>query len=416
MSGSPLNGHENASDASRTADTGSGAQRAGGFLRVVRRELKRISGSPFFVVFVLIMPYPTFLVLSLAFLQPIPRDLPVVVCDMDHSTLSRQITRFMDASPALWCMEEVPDMQAAAARVREGRAHAVIYLPQMLEQDTLSGEASPVTVFLNNQWLLTSGVITRAVRDVVVAASEKYDRMLYMAEGSDPPQAAWRAEPIRVDLHPLFNPGMNYRFFLLPAVLPVVLQMFIAMAAVRAVGMEFRARTADAWLQAAGGSPALALLGKLAPYTLYWTALSWFMWVWLHRWFDVPIQGSRLALAAGTFLLVLAYQAVAVLFVALKGNLRLANSLAGFYCGPAFAFSGITFPHLGMPWPARAWGLLLPITHYLRVVNEQAFMGAPAEVSIKSLLALLLFTVIPGVWGYGKLRWLFRAPEKWGQL
>ncbi|HOK89661.1 MAG TPA: ABC transporter permease [Candidatus Hydrogenedentes bacterium] len=387
----------------------------GGFWRVFRRELRRISGSPFFVAFVLILPYPTFLILSLAFLAPIPRDLPVVVCDMDNSTLSREIIRRMDASPAIQCVERVADMSAAAALVREARAHGVLYLPFHFERDTLAGEAPPVTVFLNNQWLLTSGIITRAARDVVVSASEDIDRMLHVAEGNDPPRAVWRAEPIRLDLHPLFNPGMNYRFFLLPALLPVVLQMFIAMTAIRAIGMEFRSRTAAEWLQVAGGSPGWAVLGKLAPYTLYWLAMSWFMWVWLHRWFDVPIRGSRVMLAAGTLLLVLAYQAMALLFIALKGNLRLANSLAGFYCGPAFAFSGVTFPRLGMPLPAWIWGGLLPVTHYLRLVYEQAFMETPLDTSARLLLVLLLFTIVPGWWGYRKLRRLFYEPEKWGQ-
>lgn len=389
---------------------------AGGFFRVLRRELRRISGSPFFLVFVLILPWPTFLLLSLVFLHPIPRDLPVVVCDLDHSALSRLTVRRMDASPAMYVLEQVPDLYTAAARVREGQAHGVVYLPANLERDALAGKAPAVTVFLNNQWLLTSGIITRAARDVVTSVSEEMDRMLLVSEGSDPPRAVWRAEPIRIDLHPWFNPGMNYRFFLLPAVLPVVLQMFIAMAAVRAIGMEFRSRTAGEWLDAAGGSPLRALMGKLTPYTLYWLVLAWFMWVWLHRWFDVPIVGSRVMLAAGTLLLVLSYEAVAVLFVVLKGNLRLANGLAGFYCGPAFAFSGITYPRLGMPWLAQFWSTLLPITHYLRLTYEQAFMGTPADPSARLLLILLLFTVLPGWWGYRKLYRLFYEPDRWGQL
>ena len=387
----------------------------GGFLRVLRRELIRISSSPFFLMFVLILPYPTFLLLSLIFLQPIPRDMPVVVCDMDHSALSRNLIRRIEASPAMYCREQVTDLSTAAGRVREGLAHGVVWIPAHLERDVLAGQAPAVTIFLNNQWLLTSGIITRAARDVVTNLGEEIDRGFHISEGSDPPRAVWRAEPIRLDLHPLFNPGMNYRFFLLPAVLPVVLQMFITMAAIRAIGMEFRSRTAGEWLEAAGGSPLRALLGKLVPYTLYWLVLAWFMWVWLHRWFDVPIVGSRLLLAAGTLLLVLAYEAVAVLLVALKGNLRMANGLAGFYCGPAFAFSGITFPRLGMPWPARVWGGLLPITHYLRLVYEQVFMGTPADTSARLLLILLLFTVLPGWWGYRKLCRLFHEPEKWGQ-
>ena len=63
----------------------------------------------------------------------------------------------------------------------------------------------------------------------------------------------------------------------------------------------------------------------------------------------MPLRGGFAVTCAGTVLFVLAYQAVGLLFIGFLGNFRLSVSLAAVYAAPAFAFTGITFPILGMP-------------------------------------------------------------------
>jgi ABC-2 type transport system permease protein len=64
---------------------------------------------------------------------------------------------------------------------------------------------------------------------------------------------------------------------------------------------------------------------------------------------------------------------------------------ASFLSGSAFAFVGITFPLAGMPVLGRAWGSLLPLTHYLHLFQEQTLRQAPIAQSIPDLLVLLVF-------------------------
>ena len=67
------------------------------------------------------------------------------------------------------------------------------------------------------------------------------------------------------------------------------------------------------------------------------------------------MRGSLALVALATLLFVLAYQAMGLLIVAFSANLRLASSAAAFYGGPAFAFTGVTFPTFGYaPSPRRS--------------------------------------------------------------
>src|SRR4029453_19017559 len=69
-----------------------------------------------------------------------------------------------------------------------------------------------------------------------------------------------------VEQYVLTNPALNYVQFLLRAVLPMVLHVITAIAGGYAVGSEFGSRSLREWIDAAGGSPLAALVGKLAPY------------------------------------------------------------------------------------------------------------------------------------------------------
>jgi ABC-2 type transport system permease protein len=388
----------------------------GGLWPVVARELGMIAHSPFMLLFVFILPLAMFGLLAAIFYQEIPRDLPVAVCDRDDSVLSRRMARCMDAAPALAVTNHVRDVREGASLIRQGRAYALVYLPAGLESDALRGEAPAVTVYFNNQWLLTSGVINRAVRDVVGYASAGADVRTRMARGESPAQALEHYEPIRMDQHLLFNPNMNYRYFLLPALLPVMLQIFIVVVMVRATGGEFRHGTAGDWLAAAGGRPWLAILGKALPYTLSFFVLGGFMWSLLIRFCNVPLHGELWMLLAGTAVFVLAYQSMGCFFVGLSANLRMANTVAGFYCGPAFAFAGITFPVVALPLPAQCWSNLLPLRHYVCIIMQQAMQGAPVQVSGYSLLALAAFILVPPLVFIPRMGRFMRDPSCWGRL
>ena len=388
----------------------------GGLWTVVVRELGMIAHSPFMMLFVFILPLCMFALLTAIFWQEIPRDLPVAVCDRDNSALSRRLGRFMDASPALAVTSRVQDVNEGAKLIRQGRAYAIVYLPAGLEHDALRGEAPAVTVYFNNQWLLTSGVINRAVRDVVGYASAGADVRMRMARGESPSQALEHYEPIKLDQHLLFNPNMNYRYFLLPALLPVLFQIFIVVVMVRATGGEFRYGTAGAWLTAAGGRPWLAILGKALPYTIAFFVLGIFMWSLLIRFCNVPLHGSLRVLLAGTATFVLAYQSMGCLMVGLGANLRFANTAAGFYCGPAFAFAGITFPVVALPMPAQVWSNLLPLKHFVLILMQQAMQGAPAQASGPPLFALMAFAFLPPLIFIPRMGRFMRDASTWGRL
>jgi len=387
-----------------------------GFIPVFRRELHIMAHSRFCTLFIFVLPLVTFVIMGAVFYQETPRDMPILICDNDNTALSRQLTRMADASAALSVAAHVADMEDGAARIRRGEAYAIFYIPAGFARDAGRAQAPAVSVFYNNQWLLTSGVISRAVREIVLTLSAGAELRTRMMKGETPQQAAEKFEPIRLDQHTLFNPNLNYRFFLLPALLPTLMQVFVLVMTVRAIGTELRYGTAAQWYAVSGGRPWVALLGKILPYTICYLVMCFFMLALLVRVFGVELRGSYWLLFAATVAFVFAYQSMGFFFITLTSNLRAANSLSGFYSGPAFAVAGITFPYVGMPVPAKIWASILPLTHYLRIVFQQTLRGAPVATSYHEFLILALFVLLPPALLLPKLGRIMQDPASWGRL
>jgi len=361
----------------------------------------------------LILPLAGWFILLNVFKDRVPRNLPVAVIDLDSSALSRRVVRAIDATPAAEVVLRAPDETGAEGILRRGEAYAVVVLAKGLERQALRGEAMPVSVFYNAQWMLPGSLITRDLRAAVGAISSDLDASGQVARGASRERAKALADPIRIELHPLFNPALDYAAFLLLALIPTLFQVFVLVMAVQVVGIEFREGTADLWLASAGGSVLRAVAGKLLPYALWFTVLEIGLTEFTLGWLGLAVEGSRATLYGGMALYTLAYQGIGLLLIAFHANLRLALSLAGVIAGPAFALAGVSYPLFAMPLAGRIWAALLPLSHYLAVQTQQTTTGATLAVSAPRLLALLAFSVVLPLLCLPRLSRLMRDASYW---
>jgi ABC-2 type transport system permease protein len=382
---------------------------------VLARELRRIATRPREPLLLLVLPALALVLTYAIFSAGLPRELPVAVVDQDHSRLSRQLVRMIDATPTVRVAARPADPEEAKALVLQGRVYAWVQVPAGLERDVKRGAAEPVVAYTNAQLLVPASLVKRDLMAATSTLSAGLKLRRLRAAGETEAAARARVEPVRADIHPLYNPQLNYVSYLFVALFPTLLHVFVLVAAVNSVGAELREGTAADWLAAGRGSLARALAGKLLPSTLAFTAVAGVAMAVLFRQVGVPMRGSLGLLLAGTVLFVLAHQATGVALVALFPNLRFATSVAAFLASPAFAYAGVTFPTMAMPVFARAWGELLPLTHYLRLLVEQSMKGAPFAVSAPPALALFAFTVAlpPLVWR--RMRRVASDARFWGR-
>ena len=345
----------------------------------------------------------------------IARDLPIAVIDNDHSSLSRQLTRWLDASPGVRVAARVGASDEALQLLRERSAFGYLVIPFDFEKELLSGRQATLQWLYNAQFSSHAGSLLRDVRTVSTTLSAGVEMTARGKKGVSSVQAAAQFEPIRTQLNSLNNENISYEAFLTLALMPSMLQIFIVIAVVTTVGRELRDGTVPQWLASANGSWLRAVGAKLLfPLVAYTAlALSYLLFFSVVR--GWAVAGSLPGLLLGMLLLVLAYCGLGLLLIAATLSLRLSLSGTAFITAPAFAYAGQAFPLMAMPPAARAWAQALPLTHYLEVQTGYWLAGAPWRYGAAQLLILGGFAVGCGALGVLLLARRANAPAAWGR-
>ena len=384
----------------------SSAAREAAWLRHSRWDLAMISWVPLLAV----------AMLWWTFSAGLPNRLPIGVLDQDHSALSRQLLRFLHASPGLQVASAYSDSAEVTQALRRGDVYAVLSIPRDFAQSVKQGQAAQVTLLHNAQFGTHSSLIQRDVRTAVATLSAGVELAARNKRGEAALATRVSMEPIKTSLLTLFNPSLNYEQFLAAALIPALLHILAMTAGAWTVGRELRDRSMPAWLgdRPAWGATGGALLGKLLWPLLGLGsvgALALLGLTWGRGWYPA----GSLAWVLGALLVFLALSlAMGALASSATRSLRTALSATGFITAPAFAFGGVGFPLQSMPVPARLWAELLPYTHYIRLQMEQLQMAAPLRYSASTLLSLALATVLMLLLCVPLLRRAAAQPESWG--
>ncbi|MFC6280622.1 ABC transporter permease [Polaromonas aquatica] len=387
------------------------------FAGSARREAARLRRSPWDLAMISWLPLLAVAMIWWIFSAGLPNQLPIGVMDQDHSSLSRQLVRFLDATPGLKVVRPYSDTAEATQGLRRAEVYAVVSIPPDFARTVKRGQAAQVTLLHNAQLGTHSGLIQRDVRTAVGTLSAGVELAARNKRGEPKLATMVSMEPIKTSLVTLFNPSLNYEQFLAAALIPALLHILAMTAGAWAVGRELRDGTIAEWLTLSSSgwcATVGALLGKLVwPLLgLGLVGVTAFVWLtWGRGWHPAGSLSWVLLALAALLALSLAMGAFAA---AASRSLRTALSATGFITAPAFAFGGVGFPLQSMPVLARGWAELLPYTHYIRLQMEQLQMNAPLHYSLPILAglagmaAVLLLACVP------LLKSAAGKPESWG--
>src|SRR6266436_3193444 len=364
-----------------------------GFWLVFWRELTWLRRRPFLLALTTIAPLSLMALLTIVFSAGLATRLPIAVLDLDSSDLSRSIIRMVDATPDTAVAVRVGELAEGRGMIFSGKVHGLLMLPRNLERDVFAGRRPEVVFFYNTQTLTIGNLTLRGVNAAVPTAAAGIRLSLRTAQGQPLEEAEAALSPIPVQTHALFNPTLNYVYFLLAAILPSLLQLVIVTSSAYSVGIDVETRHRLRILRRLGGGLWPAMAGKLLPYTILFLLVLGLSDTLLFVAFELPLRGHPWLLIIAGVLFILSCQLLGALLAVLLKPTISAVSIATLVTAPAFGFMGIGFPRLGMNAFAYAWGGLLPGTWYLTARIDQTVRGTPVDLSWKPLLVLAAFTV-----------------------
>jgi ABC-2 type transport system permease protein len=359
------------------------------------------------------------LVMALAwsiFAQGVNIKLPLAFVDEDHSPGSRRLAVALEATRSTNIAARPITLEEAWPLVRARQVYAVVHVPTDWERRSQRGDPLPVVVYTNEQYHAASTSLSNDVIGAIGSVAGGSARTMLAGLGGGFAGAERRAGAVRVELRTLYGPQLSFERALAGAFLPAILHMFVLGGAAYAIGREFRDRTAADWLASAGDGIVAAIVGKLLPLLLCFTAMALGVVAWLAGYRGWTANGSVLGWSLGLLTLMIACCAIPAMIVGLTGALRIALALVAVVNVTAISFTGFTYPLFSMTTTAKVWSAMLPFHYFYEIQQQQWNIGAPLAVSAVPFAVLWgVFIAVPLAIAIPLLAKRCRDPKGWGE-
>ncbi|WP_426147469.1 ABC transporter permease [Polaromonas sp. DSR2-3-2] len=313
---------------------------------------------------------------------------PVAVVDYDHSNLSRQITRFAQASPRIDVRMVIGDERQARQALWRGEIEGYALLPRDLKRNVLRGSPAVITVEANGSYALLNKAVLSGFAEAVGTVSAGVEIGKLQASGQSAQQAQAGRNPIGTQMVALFNPTEGYGSYVVPAVALLIIQQTLLMGVAMLVGLwaETGQHRADA----------ATWLGRILGFSSvgYLSGLLYFGWIFWAQ--DFP-RGAN----TGGALVLLAFYIPAIctlgaLLGVWFGNRERALQVLLFTALPMAFVSGFSWPAEALPEPLQALRWLFPSTAGIQASLRLNQMGAPLADVAGYLLILAALAASAG--------------------
>lgn len=367
----------------------------GSIYAVFVRELSRIRHSATYIAMLSVLPLISIVFFAVFFEKGVAESLPIAVLDEDNTDLSRKLTRMVDETPAALVAYDIQDMNEGMTLIREGKVYAVLQIPARFEKTIMGSGQAHVELYNSGTNISVNSLLAKDIQTAVTTFSVGVELNVLQSKGLSARQAMAQAQPIRFSKHVLFNPYINYGYYVAPCFMAMMLMIFTILSTIYATGSELKNSTAGEWLATARGSMGAAIIGKMTPITIIMCIMAVAMYVIIFNIMGAPMNGSFIMLGLATIVFIFSYQAIGLFVLTLTDNMRLALSFGGGYSVLAFTFSGLTFPTMAMAPVLQWFSHLFPFTFYMRIFVDQVLRGAPVGVSIPEMGYMMLFWLLP---------------------
>lgn len=362
---------------------------------VAKREVRRMSSRPLYILVVLVLPILSILFFASLFKEGVPTKMPIAIVDLDQTASSRKIARNIDVTPLSTVKEYLQSETEAMSELRAGNIYGFVLIPKNLQADILASRQPVISYYYQNGFLIVGGLMQNDLTLMLHTLSGGINIQKREAMGQREDYIMSQVQPIQISTHQLFNPTANYSVYISTIVLPIMLQLFILLMTVYSIGIEIKERTAHELLRLSNKSIFTAITGKLLPYTLIFFFVMMFQNFMLFKVMQVPMNTSLGWLMFGSLLFILAYQAVGIFFIGLLPMMRHSLNLSAFYGILALTLCGFSFPIEAMPPVFQYWASSFPVRHFMHIFQSQILAGFELKYSMLSYLYMMLFFLLP---------------------
>lgn len=348
-----------------------------------RKEMMQLIKDEGVIIFFIVVPLAYPMLYSWIYNNEQVHEVPVVVVDMSHSSLSRQFVRMCDASPDVRIAYFAQDLDEAKSLVSRQIVKGIYYLPPDFDTNLFRMQQSVVSVYCDMSLMLTYKAIFQTAQ--MVSMEMGTELKIRMSGLPTAREEAITTKPLDVADVPMYNPSAGYGSGVLPAVLVLILQQTLVLGIGLSAGTardENRFRHLIP-INAPHYSRTIPIvLGKFLCYFMIYTVMGTWLLIVVPRIFNFPHVATWQSLLTVMLPYVIAcifFGIIVSCLVKYRENVML---VMVFVSIPLLFLTGVSWPQSNIPsyWQGVSW--LFPSTFGARAFIRLNSMGAtPADVA-----------------------------------
>ena len=358
---------------------------------IMRKELYHIWRDP--RTLGLILALPAMLLVLLGFgISGERTSIPMAVADFSKTDASRRYIEYFTASDDFEMAYDVLSEDEILTLIDQGDVDVGLLIPEDFGRKLDTNQATSVQIYINGS---SDPTDVQTIQLKLSAISQVVSQDILVEQFSLTPAASGLHNPIDAFLKTLYNPNGDRKLFMIPGLIPIILQVQALLLSTLAIVKEREQGTMEQLIVTPIKSWEL-MLGKIIPYLLV-SLFNLFALLWMaNLLFGVVIAGSFWELVGLSLVFIIGSLGMGVLISNLAQSQMQAIYLAVFVVLiPAIILSGLLFPRGDMPLATYWYSELLPVTHYLEITRGIIMRGIPANLLWwSSTFPLLVLSVI----------------------
>lgn len=362
---------------------------------LITKECKLFLRDPFLSKFALVFPLMIMLVLPLVVTMDV-KNIKVAVVDNDGTLLSRQLVNKIEASQYFLLKEKLTTYEEGLKAVEYGHADVVLRIPPDFEKQLLSGQTAEALVAANATDATKGGLGSSYLAAIIA----EFANEVFILQTAVPAQPS----SMQISQLNLFNKQMNYRTFMLPALMGMVIIIISGVFPALAIVSEKERGTIEQ-MNVTPVSKWQFILAKLIPYWVIGIAVMSIAFIVAAVAYNFKPEGSLLTVYAATVLMCITMSGISLLISNYSNSFQQAIYLFFFVMIISLMLSGLFTPTTSMPPIARYFSYLLPPKYFMEIMRGVYLKGSGfthLATQFAVLGAFAVFFSLMAMWSYKK--------------
>ncbi|ELV07354.1 hypothetical protein B9T11_10070 [Wohlfahrtiimonas chitiniclastica] len=359
------------------------------------REWKIIGRSK--PLFASVFLYPLIVIFGMMYMfnAEVINRVPITVVDLDNTSTSRSLIQHVSASPSISVAMRNDNLSDAKTALLKGDIFGILLIPNDFEKRMLGNLQPEITGFSNLQYMALGNVLKVGFTQAFGSSLMTMQAERLTTQGVTAQLAMKELSPVAADLHPVFNPTLNYVYTLVNGIVPTILQIIVMLSiAYTTVQDKYGQLGVLGILRMNNNSVFQFVVNKIAPYTLVFLMSLFTLDIGLMVFFELPLRGSLLWEMLASFTFITSASLCAIVLTLWLPQRSLNYGSVSIFASPAFGFTGLFYPRMSMDLFAQIWGAILPITWYIEARLDQTLRDAGLLTSLKSIIAMMLIGIV----------------------